>query len=1156
MISNLYKPPNKSNPSAINYLEFKPDTPSRPATQTLTLDDDIPENQTETYSDQYHPRMHSNDHRQVSWDRTTPGDYIPKHALSESAEKDIISNLLDQMDPTLTQHQHFHNHSQHQNNNPKKQQLPILLPNNQHPQINEINGSIIKQYNYSPYYQPVIPKLNLSTTNGGGNKSNLEPIGISCGGGGATVSGGVVNGVNVVPGGGVGGGGYFYPAGESVFTQLERVKGLLRDKEYENLKIRHENAALKQVERRQQKDIAQLTTQSEDAPRIIRGLREEIIGLKSKLREYFNTTTNDSRHIRHLNDEIQKLKDHNKKLDALVQEQDLSTRDILAKEIVFVREQLVAKEKYANEISKHAELLEKNLTLENRQLRLKLHALENENCEFKEKIDHLDDTIHDKDKEIASLSIYRYNAVHRKSENSCKLCQKREKDEQELIFRNNIIENFPKLRPPQCTVIKLPSESLEGPEIPSCISVIVSIPPRTLQLEREGGDLTEQVKNENLSYNSIFVHWTDNLNEIRGNETQEASDPKIRKNELEVVNFNASHDRTSSVINSYFNSKHPNDYHHNDKKSNKSEIKWEITNLNEEHDANSDNKYQIKIFGLDIGKVYYFGVKMRLGDIDSKLVWTEEPVVFDTLLPPIPKPTCYLIPHARSNDLLTPPSSSIQICFLPNVHDPKIASRPFSYKIYHSIDSFKSHSELIAILDPPNESSDSETTHTYHPIAANKDNSFILYTHTFQVTAINKCGESPRSNISDAIFIDYVPENVIISNVSVSQNNLNGGENTVSIFGSVVNFGSKLHSIKLMIEKRKLGETQQSGIVEIREIPVDSKELVISGNDSLLQFVIKLDKLEVGVLHKFKLSASNQCGESEYFVYEKEVLLGSPIPIPPTPSVKILSPTSFQVNFEKLPNTMDDTDTHAKFKNIKIRVESAKIDTQAAEFIAPVENSTVTCENLEFGETYFVSLAYVSENEVGSFSPRNQVPLAAGISIPESRPSSAIQQITSQQQTQLPQSQIYTTNSSSQKNSLTNLSLSRLSLSEKVENMHMGMPANYISPESTGQTQSDSSGAINTTANSGSMTASAVPVGLNSGVVQTDINKKDRTVQQPTTTTYTAAALQQTKHALTQKLQQQVGSVDPRRGSKITGVQGKINDTGLLMKKNNNKKIG
>jgi hypothetical protein len=49
----------------------------------------------------------------------------------------------------------------------------------------------------------------------------------------------------------------------------------------------------------------------------------------------------------------------------------------------------------------------------------------------------------EKEKVISSLSIYRYNAIHKKAEHSCKTCIKRDKDDKEKQHRLDVISRFP-----------------------------------------------------------------------------------------------------------------------------------------------------------------------------------------------------------------------------------------------------------------------------------------------------------------------------------------------------------------------------------------------------------------------------------------------------------------------------------------------------------------------------------------------------------------------------------------------------------------------------------------------------------------------------------------------------------------------------------------
>jgi predicted RNase H-like nuclease (RuvC/YqgF family) len=81
------------------------------------------------------------------------------------------------------------------------------------------------------------------------------------------------------------------------------------------------------------------------------------------------------------------------------------------------------------ETEKGLEMVDKTLTADNKHLRAKMHLTEKENLDLKDKLKHIEESIKEKDKMVASLSIYRYNALHKKPENPppCKACLEREK---------------------------------------------------------------------------------------------------------------------------------------------------------------------------------------------------------------------------------------------------------------------------------------------------------------------------------------------------------------------------------------------------------------------------------------------------------------------------------------------------------------------------------------------------------------------------------------------------------------------------------------------------------------------------------------------------------------------------------------------------------
>ncbi|KAJ3359712.1 hypothetical protein GGF32_009057 [Allomyces javanicus] len=249
--------------------------------------------------------------------------------------------------------------------------------------------------------------------------------------------------------------------------ELDRVKGLLKEREIKLLKVKEENAVLKQIERRHQRELAELEERNEDAPRVIRGFREEVQGLKNKLKDSYAFQGTQDRRIRLLAEQLDQAKTRNAEFEAIVTQQDLRVRAELQSEIDDVKRNISEKETICHEVNRRCELMEKNFLTESRNLRMKIQALEHENILFKDKIEALESTVRERDKEIASLSIYKYNALHRKPE-PCKLCRKRQFEEREAQRRQAILAGMPRLLKPEATVV-----SATG------ISVSIDLPPVT-----------------------------------------------------------------------------------------------------------------------------------------------------------------------------------------------------------------------------------------------------------------------------------------------------------------------------------------------------------------------------------------------------------------------------------------------------------------------------------------------------------------------------------------------------------------------------------------------------------------------------------------------------------------------------------------------------
>ncbi|KAJ3169498.1 Lebercilin [Geranomyces variabilis] len=228
---------------------------------------------------------------------------------------------------------------------------------------------------------------------------------------------------------------------------IEILQAMMHERDVELLRLRHENSLLKQIERRQQKDIEQLEWHSEE--RVIHALREEVTGLKQKLKLYFTQLSANTRELRHVSDDRHRLKEQNARLEKLASDRHLAERDQLNGELERALGRIAVLERTAADAVKRAELTEKNMTVDNLHLRSRIHTLENEVTKAREKAQKLEEHIRDREKEICSLEIYRYNAVHRKNEAVCKNCLNRDVDFSERKRKNDTLAKLPALSPPQ-----------------------------------------------------------------------------------------------------------------------------------------------------------------------------------------------------------------------------------------------------------------------------------------------------------------------------------------------------------------------------------------------------------------------------------------------------------------------------------------------------------------------------------------------------------------------------------------------------------------------------------------------------------------------------------------------------------------------------------
>jgi len=166
-----------------------------------------------------------------------------------------------------------------------------------------------------------------------------------------------------------------------------------------------------------------------EAPMTIKHLRDDLLVAKAKIKTYQLQTGEDAKIIRALHEEKSKQKEQLAHLTALVNDSNLAERGILQERLEKSNQKVTELQKLYSEAEKGLEMVDKTLTTDNKSLRARIHSMEKENKELKNDLREYEEALKEKDKLVASLSIYRYNALHKKPEipPPCKLCLEREK---------------------------------------------------------------------------------------------------------------------------------------------------------------------------------------------------------------------------------------------------------------------------------------------------------------------------------------------------------------------------------------------------------------------------------------------------------------------------------------------------------------------------------------------------------------------------------------------------------------------------------------------------------------------------------------------------------------------------------------------------------
>lgn len=191
----------------------------------------------------------------------------------------------------------------------------------------------------------------------------------------------------------------------------------------------------------------------EVAPHQIETLKHENSGLQKKLKETYAALRDRDRKLRSLGESLEICKSELNQLHDLIENKDLRSRHDLQHDLDKVNGKLAERDVELMEWNRKCDLLQKNLSSESKNLRFKIMVLDNEKFELQQKNEQLQISHQDKDREIASLFVYKYNSLHKKPV-PCPECQKRKQQEAKQRKIQKILQLLPKLMKPKVTILE------------------------------------------------------------------------------------------------------------------------------------------------------------------------------------------------------------------------------------------------------------------------------------------------------------------------------------------------------------------------------------------------------------------------------------------------------------------------------------------------------------------------------------------------------------------------------------------------------------------------------------------------------------------------------------------------------------------------------
>ncbi|RKO96731.1 hypothetical protein CAUPRSCDRAFT_11577 [Caulochytrium protostelioides] len=659
----------------------------------------------------------------------------------------------------------------------------------------------------------------------------------------------------------------------SLLGQLGVMRSTLRRRDEELADARRDAAYHQHQERMHLKEIERIQAAGAEFPKQHQALKEEIAHLKQKLRNAAQQTSIASKTVFAEQTKSVQLSAEVARMQALIDASDLGTRESLQRQADAAGIRIMALEAQISDTAANHAVIQKTLTYDNTHLRARVLQLRRQNEDYKLLLESLDQGIRDRDRQIASLAIYRHGAMHRKV-----ICKKCQQDQEEQV----------KLKQQQDAV-----EALPVPDMP----VVTLATSTTVKL-------TCMAPAFSPAWHQLVVQYR-----VVGSE-KEFSERVLMENPMGTPT--------------------PSPYHVRGPRANT---------------TNPDPAVEVELSDLRPGASYQFQLLTRNNKTIGHLS-----AAANLLVDELPAGTSQVFPSQASR------SDTVDLLFYAPLT--LRASPVHAFHIYGSNEpDMKDATRLDTVAaDVLTPNADGMLRYEFTQGRPNTD-------YYFQVSAVNRMGEGPRSDPSDRVRIDTAPpppRHILVHRA---------GPRAAMIRVTSTPFpGSAITHYVIALQA-------ESGTTESRSAVAKP-----DGSASLLWTEVPAASLTVHA------RAQNACGtgpETTWTVADLEQLL-------PIPVIRLdpCGPTKALLQLIAAPEHGSTVDTLVRYD---VRLSTRPDMARATHVVTSrdVQEPTYTIMDLDPTQSYFVDVIYRRADEESLPCPPHQVLTSAAVVLPPSRPPNA-----------------------------------------------------------------------------------------------------------------------------------------------------------------------